>query len=34
LRSLLLESVDKLPDLKGRVSTGGRINAVKAVAAK
>ena len=31
LRSLLLESVDKLPDLRGKVSTGGRINAAKAV---
>jgi len=32
LRSLLLESVDKLPGLRGKVSTGGRINAMKAVA--
>jgi len=31
LRSLLLESVDKLPDLKGKVSTGGRIHATRAV---
>jgi thermitase len=30
-RSLLLESVDKLPGLRGKVSTGGRINAAKAV---
>ncbi|HEV2828599.1 MAG TPA: S8 family peptidase [Pyrinomonadaceae bacterium] len=32
LRSLLLESVDMLPALRGKVSTGGRINAIKAVA--
>lgn len=32
LRSLLLESVDKQPGLRGKVSTGGRINAAKAVA--
>ena len=32
LRSLLLESVDKLPGLRGKVSAGGRINASKAVA--
>ena len=32
LRSLLLDSVDKLPGLRGKVSTGGRINAAKAVA--
>lgn len=32
LRSLLLCSVDTLPDLQGKVSTGGRINAAKAVA--
>ena len=31
LRSLLLKSVDELPSLKGKVSTGGRINAAKAV---
>lgn len=31
LRSLLLESVDKLPGLRGKVATGGRINAAKAV---
>ncbi|MEP6568904.1 MAG: S8 family peptidase [Acidobacteriota bacterium] len=31
LRSLLLESVDKLPGLRGKVSSGGRINAAKAV---
>ncbi|HEY6233297.1 MAG TPA: S8 family serine peptidase, partial [Pyrinomonadaceae bacterium] len=32
LRALLLESVDKLPALQGKVSTAGRINALKAVA--
>lgn len=32
LRSLLLESVDKLPGLRGKVSTEGRINAARAVA--
>lgn len=32
LRSLLLESVDKLPGLRGKVSTDGRINAARAVA--
>lgn len=31
LRSVLLESVDKLPGLRGKVSTQGRINAFKAV---
>ena len=31
LRSFLLESVDKLPGLRGKVSAGGRINAMKAV---
>jgi subtilisin family serine protease len=31
LRSLLLRSVDKLPDLQGKVVTAGRINAAKAV---
>jgi thermitase len=31
LRRLLLEAVDKTPALQGRVSTGGRINAAKAV---
>jgi len=30
LRSLLLRSVDTVPGLRGKVSTGGRINAVKA----
>ena len=30
LRSLLLKSVDTLPGLRGKVSTGGRINAAKA----
>jgi subtilisin family serine protease len=32
LRRLLLESVDKPPGLRGRVGTGGRINAARAVA--
>jgi thermitase len=31
LRSVLLESVDKLPGLRGKLSTGGRINAARAV---
>ncbi|MGH9870875.1 MAG: S8 family serine peptidase [Pyrinomonadaceae bacterium] len=31
LRSLLLASVDTVPGLRGKVSTGGRINAAKAV---
>ncbi len=31
LRSLLLKSVDKLPGLRGKVSTAGRINAARAV---
>ena len=31
LRSLLLNSVDQIPSLNGKVSTGGRINAAKAV---
>jgi subtilisin family serine protease len=34
LRSLLLESVDELPGLRGKVSSGGRIDAAKAVAGK
>ena len=34
LRSLLLRSVDTLPGLRDKVSTGGRINAAKAVATK
>jgi subtilisin family serine protease len=34
LREVLLESVDKLPALSGKVSTGGRINAAKAVGAE
>lgn len=34
LRALLLESVDKRPGLQDKVSTGGRINAAKAVAGK
>ena len=33
LRARLLSSVDSLPALKGKVSTGGRINAAKAVGA-
>ncbi|HUS09867.1 MAG TPA: S8 family peptidase [Pyrinomonadaceae bacterium] len=32
LRSSLLESVDKVPGLQGKVSAGGRVNAMKAVA--
>jgi subtilisin family serine protease len=32
LRSLLLKSVDTLPGLRGKVATGGRINAAKATA--
>ena len=32
LRSLLFRSVDTLPGLRGKVSTGGRINAAKALA--
>jgi thermitase len=31
LRSLLLKSVDNLPGLRGKVATGGRINAAKAM---
>jgi thermitase len=34
LRKHLLNSVDKLPSLKGKVLTGGRINAAKAVGAE
>ena len=34
LRALLLKSVDKLPALNGKVSSGGRINAAKAVGAE
>ena len=34
LRSVLLNSVDKLPSLNGKVATGGRINAAKAVGAE
>ena len=33
LRALLLKSVDPVPALKGKVSSGGRINAAKAVGA-
>jgi subtilisin family serine protease len=32
LRELLFASVDKLPELRGKVTTGGRINAAKVVA--
>jgi subtilisin family serine protease len=34
LRALLLKSVDQIPSLKGKVSSGGRINAAKAVGAE
>lgn len=34
LRSLLLQSVDKIPSLEGKTTTGGRINAAKAVGAR
>jgi thermitase len=34
LRAKLLQSVDPLPSLKGKVSSGGRINAAKAVGAE
>lgn len=34
LRALLLKSVDPVPSLKGKVSSGGRINAAKAVGAE
>lgn len=34
LRSTLLKSVDKIPHLDGKVSTGGRISAARAVAAE
>lgn len=34
LRALLLKSVDPVPALKGKVSSGGRINAAKAVGAE
>jgi len=34
LRAKLLKSVDPLPSLKGKISTGGRINAAKAVGAE
>lgn len=34
LRAKLLQSVDPVPSLKGRVSSGGRINAAKAVGAE
>jgi hypothetical protein len=31
LRSVLLKAVDKLPVLNGKISTGGRISAARAV---
>ncbi len=34
LRTRLLNSVDKLPKLEGKIATGGRINAAKAVGAE
>jgi subtilisin family serine protease len=34
LRARLLKSVDQIPSLKGKVSSGGRINAAKAVGAQ
>jgi subtilisin family serine protease len=34
LRARLLESVDKIPALEGRVSSGGRLNAARAVGAR
>jgi thermitase len=34
LRARLLKSVDVLSSLKGKVSSGGRINAAKAVGAE
>jgi thermitase len=34
LRARLLKSVDKLPGLSGKVSSGGRINAAMAVGAE
>jgi len=34
LRARLLESIDPLPALKGKISTGGRINAARAVRAE
>jgi hypothetical protein len=34
LRERLLKSVDKLPGLNGKVSSGGRINAAKALGAE
>lgn len=34
LRTLLLNSVDQLPTLNGKIATGGRINAAKAVGAE
>jgi subtilisin family serine protease len=34
LRSKVLSSVDQLDSLKGKVATGGRINAAKAVGAE
>jgi subtilisin family serine protease len=34
LRERLLSSVDKLPELEGKVATGGRLNAARAVRAE
>ena len=34
LRSILIKSVDKIPHLNGKVATGGRINAARAVSAE
>ena len=34
LRARLLESVDKIPALEGRVASGGRLNAARAVGAR
>jgi hypothetical protein len=34
LRERLLTSVDKLPALEGKVSSGGRLNAAKALGVK
>jgi subtilisin family serine protease len=31
LRALLIKSVDKLPNLQGKVASAGRINAAKAL---
>jgi subtilisin family serine protease len=34
LRTKLLNSVDRVPSLAGKISSGGRINAAKAVGAE